>query len=366
MPETLFDPIAHLRSVRTEQQKKITTIMEGVRGTYFRHPMHDEILEHIDDLIGVIIEKRNPKMSEDTENAHELQGLAVIGEPRAGKSTTLRRIISEHPAFPGYGKLGSHCPLITVVPEGACTLPRFAIDALRKLGMPVKSVPRDENQLAHLVRDHMRLMGVKILHIDEAHHITQPANETQMKKILNTFKCLMIDSEWPVSLIFSGVPELNQALQLTDQLSGRFSFVRLQNLTIAGDARKIQSIIRNLASYADLEITDAHRAAIAPRLIHAGKYQLGRSIVFVQDAIENALKRYAHQPDVDTDTKSLVPEDFARAYARKTGAEAADNPFVAEDWENIRLHAPLDEEVEENAPIKRNRGRPRGSRNKGA
>ncbi|WP_419951734.1 TniB family NTP-binding protein [Methylobacterium sp.] len=365
MPETSFDPIAHLRSIRTQTQQERTSIMERVRGTYFHHPMHDEALEFIDDLIGLIVQERNPKASSHAAMAHELQGFAIIGEPRAGKSTLLRKIFQKHPAFPGYGVIGSHCPLITIVPEGACTLPRFAIDALRKLGMPARSVPRDEKQLAHLVRDHMRLMGVKILHIDEAHHITQPANDIQMKKIINTFKCLMIDSEWPVALIFSGIPELNQALQLTDQLSGRFSFMRLPNLTIVGDSRKIQGIIRNLSSVAGLEMTEAHQAAIAARLIHASKYQLGRSIVYVQDAIENALKRRERRDEGDAEPVRLTPEDFARAYARKTGAEAGDNPFIVDDWESIRFRAPLDEEPYEDAQVKRKRGRQRGSSNKG-
>lgn len=241
MLEPPVDPIAHFRSVRTQSQQDRTNIMERVRGTYFHHPMHEEALEFIDDLIGLIVEERNPKAGNHSALAHELQGFAVIGEPRAGKSTLLRRIFQKHPAFPRYGIVGSGCPLITIIPEGACTLPRFAIDALRKLGMPAQTVPRDEKQLAHLVRDHMRLMGVKILHIDEAHHITQPANET-------------------------------------------------------------------------------HR---------------------------------------------LTPEDFARAYARKTAAEAEDNPFIADDWESIRFRAPLDEEAAEDAPVKRKRGRPLGSRNKG-
>ena len=365
MLEPPLDPIAHLRSIRTQAQQERTHIMERVRGTYFHHPMHEEALEFIDDLIGLIVEERSPKAGNHSALAHELQGFAVIGEPRAGKSTLLRRIFQKHPAFPGYGVVGSGCPLITIIPEGACTLPRFAIDALRKLGMPAQTVPRDEKQLAHLVRDHMRLMGVKILHIDEAHHITQPANETQMKKIINTFKCLMIDSEWPVALIFSGIPELTQALHLTDQLSGRFSFMRLRNLTITGDSRKVQGIICNLASLANLEMTDAHQAAVAARLIHASKYQLGRSIVYVQDAIENALKRRERKQEGDEEPLRLTPEDFARAYARKTAAEAEDNPFVVDDWESIRFRAPLDEEEAEDAPVKRKRGRPLGSRNKG-
>ncbi len=163
-----------------------------MRGTYFRHPKHKEVAEHIEDLIEHLLEHTDPRVECGSEEA---SGIAVIGESGAGKSTMLRRVFLEHPAFPGYGVIGSRCPLVTVKPEGACTLDRFAIDTLRKLGMPVQDVPRQEQRLAHMVRGQMRLMGAKILHIDEGHHITQPANSIQIKKILNTFKCLMIDDE---------------------------------------------------------------------------------------------------------------------------------------------------------------------------
>ena len=334
-------PFDILRSSRSDEQRRRGTIMQKVRDEYFRPPKHEETLEYIDDIIDRIVEQRGPEPS-DTENAHELTGLAVIGEPRAGKSTMLKRIFREHSAFPGYGIAGSGCPLVTVVPEGPCTLNRFTIDALRQLGMPATAIPRDEDRIHHLVRDHARLMGVKIIHIDEAHHVTQPANVDQIKKILNTFKCLMINSEWPIALIFSGVPEISHALKLTKQLSGRFSFVHLERITISGDARKVQGVIRRLADCAGLAISNPYRNALAPRLIHAGDYQMGAAIEYAQDAVENALKRIARSPTNDA-LAVLLPEDFARAYARRTAAIAEENPFVADAWEDIRPLAPLDE-----------------------
>ncbi|ACB26714.1 TniB family NTP-binding protein [Methylobacterium radiotolerans] len=331
MSDMQDDPRDHFRKIFSAQDLQRIEVMQRVRGTYFRHPMHDCVVEYVDDLLALMIEQRD---RDADPGSHEHRGIAVIGEPRAGKTTMLRRVFKGHPAFPGYGEKGSRCPLVTVIPQGACTLKRFTIDALRELGMPVQQIPRDEDQVAHMVRDHMCLMGVKVMHIDEAHHITQPANATQIKKIINVFKCLMIDEEWPVSLIFSGIPELIGALQKDQQLCDRFKFVRLAGLTTATDAKSIRQTIRQLAGVAELAISTEHTEALAPRLIHAGCYQLGRSIEYVQDAIEVRLKRNARLPaDAASALRALIPDDFAQAYARSRGVEAADNPFIAVDWE---------------------------------
>jgi hypothetical protein len=348
MTENLFDPLDQFRSVASAQQLQRVGVMQGVRGAYFRHPRHDEVTDHIDDLLALLLEHRDPRLP---AGQHEGRGIAVIGEPRAGKTTMLRRIFQEHPAFPGYGQEGSRCPLVSVIPQGACTLSRFTIDTLRKLGMPVSDVPRQEQRIAHMVRDHMRLMGVKVLHVDEAHHITQPANAIQIKKIINVFKCLMIDDEWPIGLVFSGIPEIIGAIRQDRQLQARFKFIFMAGLTVAADARKIGGIVRQLAGLAKLEIAAEHVDALAPRLIHAGGYQLGRTIEYVQDAIEVRLKRNSRlAAEGHASDQPLCPEDFAQAYARSTGVQADDNPFVADDWEATDPFQTLDSMADRDGP----------------
>jgi len=331
MRDAIASPLDHFHSVATGDQRERIEVMQRVRGAYFRHPKHEEVAEHVDELLEHLLEHTDARVECGSEEA---SGIAVIGESGAGKSTMLRRIFLEHPAFPRYGVIGSRCPLVTVKPEGACTLDRFAIDTLRKLGMPVQAVPRQEQRLAHMVRGQLRLMGVKVLHIDEAHHITQPANSIQIKKILNTFKCLMIDDEWPIGLILSGIPELRQVLEGERQVARRLAFVPLAGLTIASDARKVGKIVQQLAGLAKLGISAVHADALAPRIIHAGGYQLGCAIERIHEAIRLRLKRNLRRLSTDTPSPDpLILDDFATAYARKTGVEAEDNPFLAHDWE---------------------------------
>ena len=48
--------------------RNVPVLWSRVRGTYFHHPMHDEALEFIDDLIGLIVQERNPKASSHAGN----------------------------------------------------------------------------------------------------------------------------------------------------------------------------------------------------------------------------------------------------------------------------------------------------------
>ncbi len=138
----------------------------------------------------------------------------------------------------------------------------------------------------------------------------------------------------PIGLILSGIPELRQVLQEERQVARRLAFVPLAGLTIATDARKVGKIVQQLAVVARLEISAVHTDELAPRIIHAGGYQLGCAIERIHEAIRIRLKRNLRRLSTDTPwPEPLTLDDFATAYARKTGVEAEDNPFLAHDWE---------------------------------
>lgn len=54
-----------------------------------------------------------------------------------------------------------------------------------------------------LVRDELRKRGTLFMHIGEAQHIVNSRNPRQEQEVIDTFKSLMQDDEWPVGLILS-------------------------------------------------------------------------------------------------------------------------------------------------------------------
>lgn len=319
------DPVAILRAGLASRHLDITTIMKGVKRTYFESPSHGEVLFGFNQILQGIVESHEMFDSEE-DDQEEVRGLIVAGLPRAGKSRILKQIFRSHPSLPDYGKRGGNCPLLTVVPRGACTIKRFGADTLARTGLTVVQMPTGKDYeitLAHMIRDRLRLRGVKILHIDEAHHITQAANSHDIVLVINMFKCLMIDKDWPIALVLSGIPELVDALQMDDQITGRLDVINVPSLQISENKAQIEAILAELCAVAGLTMEKSQAKLITPRLIHAGNYQLGRSIEIIYAAIRLALEYRESGLRLDT---------FARTY-RNTRAVAPDrNPFIALDW----------------------------------
>ncbi|WP_289014305.1 TniB family NTP-binding protein [uncultured Methylobacterium sp.] len=326
------DPLATIRNGLQAADLEIVDTMERVKAVYFETPTHKNVEAQLRIVLQQLLERRDPKLPAGPANVTEARGFVLSGQARAGKSRTLGEVFRTHPSLPGYGDPEANCPLVTVIPQGACTLGRFGQDVFEQLGLPIVNIPTGKNyelKLAHMIRKRLKIRGVKILHVDEAHHVTEPANRKEIKKIVNMFKYLLIHLDWPVSVILSGIPALVAAIRRDTQLSGRMSFMPATGLFPRKDGHRIQHVVGELASVAGLTIEASDLAAVAPRLIHAGDRQLGRSIEITYDAIRLAL---------EGGEATLTLRTFARAYLRSRGVAPDHNPFLARDW---RLTDPL-------------------------
>lgn len=319
------NPFETIKSGLAAADINVTKVMKDVKKVYFEPPAHNAVLSSIKELLQDMVESHELSGSEENDR-EELRGLIIAGQPRAGKSRILKQIFRSHPSLPNYGKKNAFCPLLTVIPRGACTIKRFGADTLARTGLTVVEIPTGKDYeitLAHMIRDRLRMRGINILHIEEAHHITQAANAKEIVLVINMFKTLLIDKDWPIALIMSGIPELVDALQAEGQITGRLEVIDVPSLEISADAPHLKNILRELSAVAGLKVAKDHAAVIVPRLIHAGNYQLGRSIEIIYAAIRLALR---------SGETALTLDVFARTY-RKTRAVAPDrNPFITRDW----------------------------------
>ncbi|WP_289016266.1 TniB family NTP-binding protein [uncultured Methylobacterium sp.] len=328
----LPDPLATIRNGLETADLEIVDAMERVKAVYFETPTHKVLQQQLTVVLRQLLVRRNPKLPASPTNVIEARGFVLSGQARAGKSRVLEEVFRTHPSLPGYGDRKADCPLVTVIPQGDCTLPRFGQDVFEQLGLPIVNIPTGKNydlKLAHMIRKRLKIRGVKVLHVDEAHHITEPANKREIKKVVNVFKYLMIHRDWPVAVILSGIPALVAAVSRDPQLSGRMAFTPTATLLPLKDVRRIQHVVGELSSAAGLKVEAEELAAVAPRLIHAGNRQLGRCIEITYDAIQFALEGREAK---------LTSQTFARAYLRSRGVAPEHNPFLARDW---RLTDPL-------------------------
>ena len=94
------------------------------------------------------------------------------------------------------------------------------------------------------------------------------------------------------------------------------------------DEEFLTFVIDQLAEVARLSVHKNVCAGRHDRLAHAATYQRGIAIEIVQDAtLQRVLK---------AKSRALTMDQFASAYAVRTGSGPAANPFVVTDWKSLR------------------------------
>ncbi|MEJ0052123.1 MAG: TniB family NTP-binding protein [Methylovirgula sp.] len=318
----------------------VDTIVDALRNKFVSMPRDAQLRDAFE-----LFNSHNRKIHEIDRplQNREAKLLVVTGRSGAGKTTSLTRLLSNHPDFPDYAEQHSIrkdsdspnqyalWPLLTVTAPSPCVLVELARTVLTPLGYPLARSTQGAAAWAH-TRAHLRMKGTRILHIDEMQHATETKNVTQMREIANTIKRLLVDPQWPVSVMISGIEDLNDFLNFDFQLAGRvLQTIRFESISPIDDAREIAAIASDLCSRTRLSLVAPDQdQQFWSRLIHAANCQFGKSVEFFIDTIEHVLKRNSLNGD-----HRMMMEDFATVYVRKRACRPAANPFIAPDWSLI-------------------------------
>jgi hypothetical protein len=349
--EGLLDPLVAFLGADDE---RVARIMRPLRARYVASERDDLILKHIKEIIENILEKRNDKLSRSLSNRRAGFGIAIVGQSGAGKSTTLEHIFLNHAAFPGYGRHGEFCSLVSVNAPSPCTraqLGNLLLDALSyrvdddKSGDAVerRTLPADEAwyRLGHQIRKQKRL----VIHVGDMNHVMHQANPREIKKVTDNIKNLMNDKQWPVHFIFDGTPEMIAFPEGDRQLSRRLKFIPLENVTEAVDGEMIAGAIRRYAKDAGLKLVVERDDMLVGRLCRAAAFQMGLVFQILCDAIAVSLKGRR---------KTLKITDFVEAYAPRTMAPSL-NIFLSPVWQTIDPSFVLEKPEVPDEPAKKSR-----------
>ena len=286
---------------------------------------------------------------------YEGRGLAVLADSAAGKTLGIRRMLGLHPVFAAAGVNGPGSMAISVTCLGSCTLRVLGELILEACGYPVERGLR-ENEVWALVRHHLEMLGILVLHVDEVSNLLDNANVEDRKRIVNNLKALINSATWPVVLILSGIPSIGPVLKKDAQLRRRLAWVQLKPLEEPGDNATLAAFSAKLCAIAGVAPAPGFAATIAPRLIHASCAQLGLAAEMCVEAVEGA-----HAEG----RTALGMDHFADMFAARTGCDASQNPFVNPAWKTTDPRVVLglvqgedDGDGSDDGPGKRGRGRP--------
>jgi hypothetical protein len=241
-------------------------------------------------------------------------------------------MVEKHEALVGYGSLGTRCPLVTVRAPSPCTSKQLGRATLRQLGYPIeRELP--EHRIWEEVRARLKSTAIQIVHVDEMQHVTQVANAIEAQRVVNTLKALMVDPDWPVSLLLSGVPTLKSFLESDAQIFRRTRFVEFSPLKIPDDSPEITAMAETLVEKAGLRLVLSDSTDFGSRLLHAVQLQFGAAVDLVLDTIYGALTRLRATSPLQV--AEMNADDFAIAWRLRTGCAEDANPFLARAWHEI-------------------------------
>lgn len=154
----------------------------------------------------------------------EAHGLALSGASGTGKSAAMaflldrarqRLVTTQHP----------DATIISLRVPSPATLKFLGQTLLRALGYQISS-ERQAWYIWDLVRHHLRERKVLFVHLDEAQDLASRGTRHELSAVASMLKTLMTDPDWPVGIILSGTPELEEILN-HDPQHGNHSFWQL-------------------------------------------------------------------------------------------------------------------------------------------
>ena len=186
------------------------------------YPKAKQILAKLEDLL---IYPRTNRMP----------NLLIVGDTNNGKTMLVQRFKNLHPAIDNPSGEGIQAPVLLVQAPPVPDERRFYNAILEMLFAPYRPSERvDKKQFQALKL--LRYVGLKVLIIDEVHHILA-GNMNRQKAFLNVIKYL--GNELQISIIGVGTKDAFRALQTDPQLSNRFEPVTLPRWEMDHDFQRL-------------------------------------------------------------------------------------------------------------------------------
>lgn len=325
-----------------ENTARISKDIRALKRVFIKNELYSEFTVVFDtvlsDLLGDIEDK--PKRRAKAE------GIVVYGNSGSGKTTALEYLIDNHPCIHGKREVKSGTETITktdicaIKTESPTSLKIVGISILVELGYdPNNEGPdltyKDAAYIWRLVHKHLRKSEVLFLVIDEAQDFILNQNRLEVAKILSTLKSLLENKTWPVSVILSGMPELDSLVKGDIQLRNRVTTVSCKRLSAEVHGKRVAALISRYAREADLECSaDLLTIKFVRRLLHASLGDFGRTVAEIIRAIAEALK---------DESKNLTSDHFVAGFAKKYDCVSSANPYFAPDYSEINTEGMIDQ-----------------------
>lgn len=208
--------------IADEPEDKIAELMFRIRAKYIPCPQEEKVRRYIDRLY------RTGRGNPATGDSPEI--MAIWGPARSGKTRTALEACSKY--LPYVEVTADHrrdiMPVLFVRCPGKATMKGLFKKILQQLGVDTTTVGfrnRDENELCKMITDLLIAMKVRLIVIDEFHHLLERTKTTThlLRGTANALKILT--DEACIPMLFLGLPKADLVLRNDHQIGWRVTRV---------------------------------------------------------------------------------------------------------------------------------------------
>lgn len=260
----------------------------------------------------------------------EARGVLVTGKSRVGKSRELQHLIQKINASKTLMPNGLPARIITCKLPATMNWKELGARTLSTLGYPSEG-RRTANYIWQMVRDQAKRQGVIGIQYDEAQHMFSDTGKAANRVVLDSFKAVMKETDWPLILILSGVPSLKTHIE-TDQASEERKQLRFLMTPVhfelirpraPEDIHELNMLAYTYADKAGIDFDPLSNGDFFGRLSHACAYRWGLVIEMMIEAF--TICRVAGETTISID-------HFAEAFSRIHGIPPGFSPFTVDDY----------------------------------
>lgn len=161
--------------------------------------------------------------------------------------------------------------------KGIETWKDFTKSASDAVGFPIGEKARlTQGEIWGIVVRDAKINGIIGIHFDVVQHIFRKKADVDRLAILDSFKSWMKSHDWPLMLIFSGGPELDDYMREEPRLYRLLDRLPFTDIALPEDYKTIHEIVGSYAISANLDVDpDMMTKDFLDRLVSAGAHRWG-------------------------------------------------------------------------------------------
>ncbi|MES0863266.1 TniB family NTP-binding protein [Ruegeria sp. SCPT10] len=307
----------------TMNNPQIRRIVQDLRSAYVPTKAYRKLEQNFQ----MLLDQRRADLAEGITS--NVRGIVLIGQSGSGKSTAIRELVKQNRALIASNPEEEVCEFIGLQVPSPATMKFVGAATLNALGYPY-SGSQSGPVVWDMVKRQLELRRTLFLHLDEAQDLARYQTDKERQAVVNTLKFLMENSQWPVGLVLTGMPDLKNIVNQDAQLARRLYPIEIDRLHDLRHAKSVVDLVKGYTRRAGIAISDELKSeSFARRLMHAADYEFGLLAELTVQSITEAITSAGL-------TVALQTKHFAEVFHARSAAIDGLNPFIAEDFTRIR------------------------------